>query len=98
MRDPLMGARTMPVTSPLRSTSAPPDEAVLDAAAVSSRPLVVGPRSTDTRLSVDATRPVLNHGSVSPGLGAPTTNTLSPVLGAVDAKRAAVAKLAVTAG
>src|SRR6202008_3148930 len=81
MRLPLIGASTMPATLPAPSTSAPPDDAVLDAAAVSSSPLVVGPLSHEPRLSVDARSPSLSHGCVSPGPGAPTTHTVSPVFG-----------------
>src|SRR5690348_11827276 len=92
---PLTGASTMPVTFPDLSTSAPPDDAVLDAAPVSSKPLVVGPPATDTRLSVDATSPLLIQGDSAPGLGAATTHTESPVFGTVVANVAVVAKLAV---
>src|SRR5258705_3939590 len=80
---------TIPVTSPAVSTSAPPDDAGLDTAPVSSRPLVVGPFVTDTMLSVEASTPVLSHGDVPPGLDAPTTHTVSPVLGARCADSAA---------
>ena len=53
-----------------------------------------GPWAVDTRLSVDATRPLLNHGPESPGLGAPTTHTESPVLGALVANDAELVRLA----
>ena len=46
---------------------------------------MVGPLATDTRLSVDATSPLLIHGEVSPGLGAPTTQTVSPARTECDA-------------
>ncbi len=53
-----------------------------------------GPWAVDTRLSVDATRPLLNHGPESPGLGAPTTHTESPVLGALVANDAELVRVA----
>ena len=57
----------MPVTLPAASTNAPPDDAAPDAAPVSRRPLVVGPVASATRLSVDATMPLLIQGDLSPG-------------------------------
>src|SRR3954464_12885823 len=78
-RESVTGDRTMPVTSPARSTNAPPADAAPDGAAVSRRPLVVGPSAIATLLSVDATSPLLIQSDESPGLGAPTTHTVSPV-------------------
>src|SRR5256885_16214356 len=75
------GARTMPVMFPAASTNAPPDDARPEAAAVSRRPAVVGPVASATRPSVDAMRPLFIQGDVSPGLGAPTTQTVSPARG-----------------
>ena len=77
------------MTSPARSTSAPPD----DAGARRGRGLEQAARGraarrTATRLSVDATSPLLIHGDESPGLGAPTTHTVSPAFGARDANGA----------
>ena len=43
---------------------------------------MVGPLANVTRLSVEATSPLLIHGDVSPGLGAPTTHAVSPASGA----------------
>ena len=39
---------------------------------------MVGPSGTATMLSADARSPVLIHSDESPGLGAPTTHTVSP--------------------
>ena len=52
-----------------------------------------GPLATATRLSVDATSPLLIHGDESPGLGAPTTHTVSPACGARDANGAGTREL-----
>src|SRR5579862_8467154 len=83
----------MPVTSPVWSTRAPHVEPKPDAAAVSRRPLVVGPADAATKLSVDATRPLVIHGAELPGLGAPTTQTTSPALGACAANCAGSANV-----
>src|SRR4051812_28557728 len=89
MRPSPTGERTIPATLPALSTSAPPDDAGLETAPVSRRPLVVGPVPSETRLSVDASTPLLIHGDVAPGRVAPTTQTVSPASGARRADGAA---------
>ena len=71
-------SRTMPVTLPSASTSAPPDDAELDAAPVSRRPPVVGPVPIDTRRRSTRARRCSSTAMSLPGRTAPTTQTVSP--------------------
>src|SRR5258708_27400515 len=81
MRPSPTGERMIPVIRLAVSTSAPPDDAALDTAPVSRRPLVVGPLAIETRLSIDDRTPLLIQGELVPGWAAPTTQTASPVCG-----------------
>src|SRR5690242_11909607 len=75
---PLTWPSTIPATEPDALTSPPPTTAGLLAASVSSRPLVVGPRSLTTSASFDDVMPLLIHGDLAPGAAAPSSQTGAP--------------------
>ena len=68
----------MPLTAPVRSTSAPPAAPAVPSASVSSSPPVIGPGAFATTASADETMPLLIHGLPSFGDCAPKIQTLSP--------------------
>ena len=77
-----VGASTMPLTAPVRSTSAPPAAHAVPSASRLEQPAGHRPRVAATTASVEDRMPLLIHGLVSRGGAAPKIHTLSPGLAA----------------